>query len=112
VVVLDQLAHHLDRLGRREAVVVGDEGDLAAVDAAGGIDHVPIGRLGLADDAIGRERAAVGIGMAELDLLVGYAGIVFFLRTNDRRSECKRSRAGRKRAALHLGHPFPPVVFV
>ena len=35
LVLLDQLADHLDGLGRLIAVVVADEVDLAAVDAAG-----------------------------------------------------------------------------
>ena len=66
------LARQLDRLGRREAVIVGDEGDLAAVDAALVVDHLEIGDLRLADHAVGRGRTAIGHGLAELDF--GVAG--------------------------------------
>ena len=85
LVVLDQLAHHLDGLGRLEAVVVGDEVDLAAVDAALVVDHVPVGGDALADHAVGRQRSRVGIGVAELDLLVADARIVLLLRPHDGR---------------------------
>ena len=39
-VALYQLARHLDRLGRRIAVVIGNEGDLAPVHAALIVDHL------------------------------------------------------------------------
>ena len=45
LVALDQLARLLDRLRRAVGVVIGDEIDLAAVDAALGIDLVEIGCL-------------------------------------------------------------------
>jgi hypothetical protein len=80
LVLLDQLAHLLDRLGRAVAVVVGDEVDLAAVDAALGVDLLEVGADGLADGAVGRRRPAVGLGVADLDLLVVGAGVVLLLR--------------------------------
>jgi len=70
------------RLGRAVAVVVGDEIDLAAVDAALGVDLLEVGVLGLADHAIGGRRSAIGHDVADLDFGVGGAGIVFLL------SEC------------------------
>ena len=72
--ILDQSPHLLDRLRRTVAVVEADEIDLAAVDPALFVDHLEIGGLGAADDAIGRGRAAVGHGLPDLDLGVGDAG--------------------------------------
>ena len=57
LVGLDQLARLLDGLRRAVAVVIGDEVDLAAVDAAFGVDLVEIGGLGLADRGIGGRTA-------------------------------------------------------
>ena len=54
LLALDQLARVLDRLGRRVAVVEGDEGDLAPVDAALGVEPLEISVLGLAELAVGR----------------------------------------------------------
>ncbi|MEY9756805.1 hypothetical protein ABIE73_004200 [Bradyrhizobium yuanmingense] len=79
LVALDQLANLLDGLWRRIAVVIGDEVDLAAVDAALVVDHLEIGFFGLADDAIGRRRTAVRHDVADLDLGIGRAGVVFLL---------------------------------
>jgi hypothetical protein len=58
LVALDQLARLLDGLRRAEGVVIADEGDLAAVDAAFGVDLVEIGGLGLADGAVSGRRPA------------------------------------------------------
>ena len=66
-VILDELARLLDGPGRAVAVVVGDEIDLAAVDAALGVDHLEIGSLGLADHAIGGGGSAVRHDVADLD---------------------------------------------
>ena len=105
LIVLDQLAHHLDGLGRLEAVVVGDEGDLAAVHAAGIVHHVPVGGDRLADGTVGRQRSRVGVGVAEFDLLVGDAGIVLLLGIADgRRRQRERGTAGRESAAIDLDH--------
>jgi hypothetical protein len=57
--LLDQLARLLDRLGRVVAVVERDEVDLAAVDAAFGVDLVEVGADRLADRAVGRCRARI-----------------------------------------------------
>ncbi len=72
--ILDQLAARLDRLGRREAVVERGHLDLAAGDAALGVQHLEIGDLHPADHAEGRGRPAVGNALAELDLAVADAG--------------------------------------
>ncbi|KAG5719640.1 hypothetical protein E4T56_gene17499, partial [Termitomyces sp. T112] len=79
LVALDQLADLFDGLRRRVAVVIADEVDLATVDAALVVDHLEIGFFGLADDAIGRRRTAVRHDVADLDLGVGCAGVVFLL---------------------------------
>ena len=99
LVALDQLADLLDGLRRRIGVVIGDEVDLAAVDAALVVDHLEIGFFGLADDAIGRRRTAVRHDIADLDLGIGRAGVVFLLgegraggESDDRR--CRNQRGG------------------
>jgi len=76
LVALDQLAHLLDRLRRAIGVVVGKEVDLAAIDAALAVDHLEEGGLALPDRAVRGTRAAVGAGVADLDLGVGSADIV------------------------------------
>ena len=86
-VALDQLARLLDGFRRAVAVVIGDEIDLAAVDAALGVDLVEIGGDRLADQAVSRGRPAVGIDIADLDLGVACAGIVFLLRQRRGRGE-------------------------
>jgi hypothetical protein len=58
LVLLDELARLLDRLRRAVAVVVADEVDLAAVDAALLVDHLEVRGDRLADRAVGRGRAA------------------------------------------------------
>ena len=50
-VLLDEFSGLLDRLRRRVGVVEADELDLAAVDAAFGVDLLEIGLLRPADDA-------------------------------------------------------------
>ncbi|MGY3371525.1 hypothetical protein ACVWZL_008650 [Bradyrhizobium sp. GM2.4] len=99
LVALDQLADLLDGLRRRIAVVIGDEVDLAAVDAALVVDHLEVGFFGLADDAIGRGRTAIRHDVADLDLGIGRAGVIFFLgecgaggESDDRR--CRHQRSG------------------
>ena len=76
LVALDQLARHLDRLRRRIAVVIGNEVDLAPVHAALIVDHLEIGGHRYRNGAGVRERAAIGAGVADLDLAVGDAGAV------------------------------------
>ena len=80
LVAFHQLAGLLDRLRRAVGVVIGDEIDLAAVNAALGIDHLEKGFFGLADHAIGRRRPAIGHDIADLDFGIAGAGIVFLLR--------------------------------
>ena len=80
LVAFHQLARLFDRLRRTVAVVVTDEIDLAAVDAAGIVDLLEVGGFGLADHPIGGSRTAVGHDVADLDLGVGGTGVVFLLR--------------------------------
>ncbi len=76
LIFLNQLAHDLDGFWRAVTLVATDEVDLAAVDAALVIDHGEVGRLRLADNAVGGSRATVGHGVADLDLGVADAGSI------------------------------------
>ena len=80
LVALDQLARLLDGLRRRIGVVIGDEIDLAAIDAALVVDLLEHRAHRLADHTIGRRRAAIGHDVADLDLGVAGAGVVLLLR--------------------------------
>ena len=93
---LDQLARQLDRLRRAVAVVVGDEVDLAAVDAALVVDHLEVGGDRLADRAVGRGRPAVRHGVADLDLGVARARVVFLLRRGGPCGEGQRDKPARR----------------
>src|SRR6185312_13253975 len=95
LVALDQLAGLLDRLRWRVGVVIGDEIDLSAVDPTRRVDLVEIGLLGLADHAIGRSGTAIGHDVADLDLGVGGAGVVFLLRERTGRRRGKQNKRGR-----------------
>ncbi|MGX0994111.1 hypothetical protein AB7M38_001403 [Bradyrhizobium diazoefficiens] len=92
LVALDQLARLLDRLRRRIGVVIADEVDLAAVDAALVVDHPEERGLSLSDHAIGRGRPAIGHDVADLDVGVAGAGVVFLLR----RGRCRGQHYGSK----------------
>src|SRR5258708_11058938 len=70
----------LHRLRRAIGVVIAYEVDLAAVHAAIVVEHPKIGAHRLADDAVGRGRPAIRHDVADLDLGVGDAPVVFFLR--------------------------------
>jgi len=105
LVALHQLARLLNRFRRAEAVVVGNEIDLAAVDAAFGIDLGEIGRLGLADQAVGGQRPAVGHDVAELDFDVARTRIVFLLRDGWIGKRCRSSenhRCKQKTPGCHV----------
>ena len=105
LVLLDEAAGLLDRLGRAVAVVERDEIDLAPVDAALVVDHGEIaGHLAL-DRAGRRDRARKGPGIAELDLGVGRAGIVFAGRKR-RRGERQRQNGGADQM-FHCSLPGP-----
>jgi hypothetical protein len=82
LIILDQLARLLNRLGRLVAVVEREKLDLAAVHPALPVDHVVIGGLHPSLRAVGRQRAAVRIGLADRDLGIGDAGIVTLLGVN------------------------------
>ena len=79
LVALDELAHLFDGLRRAVGVVIRDELDLAAVDAAVLIDHLEVGFFGLADDAIGGGGTAVGHDVTDLDFGIGRTGVVLLL---------------------------------
>src|SRR5262249_26497939 len=74
LVLLDELSHHLHRLGWAVRVVVGDVVDLAAVDAALVVDLLEVGTDGLADGPVGGRRPTVRIRVADLDLGSGDPG--------------------------------------
>jgi hypothetical protein len=67
-VLLDQLAYVFDGLWRAVGVIAHNEVDFAAIDAALLIYHGEIGGIRLADRAVARSRAAIGLGAAEFDL--------------------------------------------
>jgi hypothetical protein len=73
-----KFAHLLERLGRHVAVVQADQVDLAAVDAAFGVDLGEIGVLRVPNLAIYGHWAAVGRGLAELYLCIANTGAIFF----------------------------------
>ena len=79
IVVFDQLARLFERLWRAICVVVGDEIDLAAVDAAFVVDHLEKCRLGLADRGVGGGRAAVRHDIADLDFAIGRSRTILLL---------------------------------
>jgi hypothetical protein len=110
LVAFHQAAHILHRLGRRIAVVAADESDLAAVDAAlGVVQPFEIGRLGLAEHAIGRGRPAVSNGLADLDLGIADAGAILLLRQR-RRCQQDQRRASENNSAN--GHEASSQVFL
>ena len=108
LIALDQFARLLNRLWRAVAVVVADEIDLAAVDAASIVDLLEIRGFGLADHAVGRRGAAIRHDVADLDFGICGAGVVFLLgeraggggREHDKSG--RRDDAGTKR---HSGSP-------
>ena len=80
VVLLDHFAMLFDGARRAVAVIERNEFDLAAVHAALFVDHGVVGGLHPALGAVGRQRSAVRIGLADDDFAVARAGIVFVLR--------------------------------
>src|SRR5262249_14121799 len=91
--LFDELADALDGLGRAVAVVQRNELYLSSVDPALVVDHVPEGDDRLAVHAIGRSPAAVGAGVAELDL--GVAGAIVVLLLAERQSRRRQARSRR-----------------
>jgi hypothetical protein len=57
LVALDEFAHLFDGFRWRIGVVILDQIELAALDAALFVDHLEIGSLRLADAGVGRRRA-------------------------------------------------------
>ena len=102
LVALDQLAGLLDGLRRAVGIVIADEIDLAAVDAALGVDLLEVGFLGLADHTVGGSGSAVGHDVADLDLGIGGAGIVFLLRERAAAGYGKQGDGGRKGSQSQL----------
>ena len=76
LILFDEAAHLLHRLGRTVAIIERNKVDLAAANTALLIDHVPERGLKLSNHAIGRRWAAVSDGMTNLDLRRGYPGRV------------------------------------
>ena len=112
-VALHELARLLDRLGRAIAVVIADEVDLAAVDAAGVVDHLEVGGLGLADHAVSGSGTAIRHDVADLDFGIGRAGIVFLLRERAAARSGKQSECGNRcdrNSACENSHDVLPLV--
>src|SRR6202158_546430 len=110
-ITLHQLARLLYGFRRTEGVVVADEGDLAAVDAAFGVDLVEIGCLGLPDHAIGGCRTAIRHDIADFDFGVARARIIFLLRIRrgrGHRGGCGKCRKRNKASdtSQHRSLPF------
>jgi len=92
--LLDQTPRRLDGLRRAVGIVQRQERDLAPVDSALLVQHLEIRRLGAADHAIKRPRPGMRYGLAELDLSVARARIVFLLRV---RGGCSDQNGSRER---------------
>jgi len=101
-VALDQLARLFDRLRRAVTVVVTDEVDLAPVDTAFGIDLVEVGGFGSGDHAVSGGGTAIGIDVADLDLGIGGADVVFFLREAGAAGDSEDREGSRKGPQPHL----------
>ena len=101
LVALDQLAGILHHLGRRVAVVEADEVDLAAVDAALGVQSLEVGRFRLAELAVGRGRSAIGDALSDLDFGRRGAGTVLRL--------CERARRPERHDGRGAHHEFQHV---
>ena len=96
----------LHRLDKDTSGVVALARYLAAVDAALVVDHVEEGHHGLAVHAIGRRRPTVGTGMADLDLGIGGAVVVFLLAPALRPRDARRGEDSSGRCAAHEGSPI------
>src|SRR6185436_7580940 len=73
-----------------------------AVDSALIVDHLEISRFRTAYGAVGRSRAAVRIGAADLDLGVGNARTVFLLGVTGLRDEDRNNQ--RKQHPVNVSH--------
>src|SRR4051794_21403254 len=110
-IALDQLARLLNGFGRTVGIVIRDEIDLAAIDAAIVVYFSEYGRHRLADRAVGRGGAAIGNDVADLDLGVAGAGVVFLLRTctaGGREHERGREQHRRRAQIADDGHSQTP----
>ena len=104
LLLLDEFSRLLDRLGRRVRIVEADELDLAAIDAAFGIDLLEIGLLRPADDAEAGCRAAIGQRLPDADFVLG---VVADSRGASQQRECDRQYRSRQ---SHCSRPS--VLFV
>src|SRR5262249_36123289 len=84
LVLLYQLADHLNRFGGTIAIVVGDEGDLPAIDSAVVVDHREECRDGPANYPVGGRIARVGVGVTDLDLSIRGPLVISLLRRRGR----------------------------
>src|SRR6266700_1523687 len=100
LVALDEFPGLLHGLGRVVAVVIGNEADLAAVDAALGIDLVEIGGFGLADDPVGRGQPAIRNDVADADLGITGTRVVALLRERGIRQYQSERNCGRQSPAV------------
>jgi hypothetical protein len=78
--LFDQLARLLDRLGRVVAVVELMKLILRPLMPPSSLTFFEVGADRLADGAVGRCRARIRADVADLDFLVGRAGVVLLLR--------------------------------
>ena len=100
LVLLDELARHLHGLVGIVGVVIDDEIELAAVDAALGVDLVRIGRHDLGDDAVGRGRTGQWGGDANADFVAGRRRCVH---PGGQRRTCHHRNRQRHRSAAPRG---------
>jgi hypothetical protein len=70
LIAFDQFSRLFDRLGWAIGVIVGDEVDLAPIDAAFRVDLLEIGVLNFSEYAKGRGGSAVRRNIPDLDLRV------------------------------------------
>src|SRR5262249_43914627 len=109
-----QLADQLNSLGRTVGIVAADVIDFAPVNAALLVDHIEISGVDLAVDSVRRGRPAIGIGIADLNFGIGYAGPILTRRVD--RTPCEQQASGAQRACedprqSHNHLPFVCQVF-
>ena len=111
LLLLDEFTHLLDDLRRTVGIVERNEGDLATVHAAMlVVKHLKVSSLGAANGGGRRQRPAIGHGVADPDLGVGCASIVFLLGKCAASNGSKQNDGGRKRrqSSRDEGHFVSP----
>src|SRR5207248_3827491 len=114
LVALDQLACLLDGFRWTVGVVIRNEVDPAAINTPFRVYLAKIGRLGPADDAVGRRWPAVRHNVADFDLSVSGAGVVFLLGGRGASAGSKHYYGGRKRrqSSGDEGHSVSPCQWI